>query len=284
MSLSRIAFCSIGVLSSAACFLASGHPAFGRTITLDEWKELNRLGSYGGEIVESIDLEAELQKLYSISTEAVDLLECESADCLMERETRYLARMALFSERNSLSSTIAKLSPMESVDGGIGSHTIWVGEMAFPLASPARISSGFGWRLHPVTGQRRSFHQGTDLAAPTGTPVLASFSGTVSAAGEMGNLGNAVAIDSGSVRTRYGHMIREIVSAGDYVEKGQVIGYVGSTGRSTGPHLHFEVWHLDASGRWRPQDYTAAIRAALEQHRIAQSEDAIGRLTGRGGE
>ena len=260
------------IITTTTYLLSLCLPVFSRTITLDEWKELNRLGSYGGQIQESIDLEAELQKLYLVSTDAEDLLPCDGAVCRNDIEIRRQNRMALFTERNSLTATVAKLSPIALIATGLEWNSEILGDMGFPLASPASISSGFGWRLHPVTGEQRSFHQGTDLAAPAGTPVLASFSGTVIAAGDMGNLGNAVTIDSGTTRTRYGHMSRVIVSAGETVTKGQTIGYVGSTGRSTGPHLHFEVWHRDTSGQWSARDYTPSLRAALQQYRFSLSE------------
>ena len=271
MNLSRDSIVPIGLLSCFACTLVSGIPALGRTITIEDWKEINQIGSYGGRIKESPDLEAELKKLYLVSTDSEDLLACERSECLRERDRRYRARVTLFNERNFLATTVAKVSPADLLGNSIRSTNSLLGEMVLPLPSLARISSGFGWRHHPMTGLE-SFHQGTDLAAPAGTPVLASFSGTVIDAGDMGNLGNAVVLDSGSVRTRYGHMSRAIVSAGESVNKGQVIGFVGSTGRSTGPHLHFEVWHLDASGQWKPQDYTATIRSAFEQYRSTFSE------------
>ena len=119
----------------------------------------------------------------------------------------------------------------------------------YPLARPGRISSGYGTRTHPVTGNL-DFHQGLDLAAPAGTPVLASLEGQVLHAGWLGNLGNSVVLEHGSERTRYGHMMSVAVQANDWVRRGQIVGYVGSTGRSTGPHLHFEHWKLNSQRQW----------------------------------
>lgn len=105
----------------------------------------------------------------------------------------------------------------------------------------ARFSSMFGSRIHPVTGGRKN-HDGIDLAAPTGTPIYATADGRVEMAQWYGGYGNFVEIDhGGDVETRYGHMSRMNVSAGQSVRKGELIGWVGSTGRSTGPHLHYEV-------------------------------------------
>ena len=111
---------------------------------------------------------------------------------------------------------------------------------AMPLAS-ARMTSGFGMRWHPVLGGER-MHSGVDLAAPAGTPVASTADGIVGEAGWNGGYGLYVAISHpGGVQTRYGHMSQLAVSAGQAVRAGQLIGYVGSTGRSTGPHLHYEM-------------------------------------------
>lgn len=105
----------------------------------------------------------------------------------------------------------------------------------------AMLTSGFGLRYHPVYGGER-FHQGIDLAAPWGAPVYSPGEGVVSAAGWHGGYGLLVALNhSRGMQTRYGHMSRLSVSPGQYVRKGELLGYIGSTGVSTGPHLHYEV-------------------------------------------
>lgn len=105
----------------------------------------------------------------------------------------------------------------------------------------ARMSSGYGMRSHPVTGGRRR-HKGIDLAAPTGTPVYATADGTITKSQRYSSYGLYISIDHGAaLETRYAHLSRLAVPAGATVRKGDVIGYVGSTGRSTGPHLHYEV-------------------------------------------
>ncbi len=107
------------------------------------------------------------------------------------------------------------------------------------------FTSAFGYRTHPVYGDRR-FHYGVDLAADTGTPIVASRSGVVTRASYDGSSGYHVYIDhQDGFSTRYLHMTHYVVSAGDYVSAGQVIGYCGSTGTSTGPHLHFGVYLND---------------------------------------
>jgi murein DD-endopeptidase MepM/ murein hydrolase activator NlpD len=107
----------------------------------------------------------------------------------------------------------------------------------------ARLSSGFGMRRHPILGYSR-MHRGTDFAAPSGTPILAAGEGTVVSAGPYGGYGNYIRIrHANGYETAYAHLSRYArgVRSGTRVRQGQVIGYVGTTGRSTGPHLHYEV-------------------------------------------
>jgi murein DD-endopeptidase MepM/ murein hydrolase activator NlpD len=109
-----------------------------------------------------------------------------------------------------------------------------------PVAARA-MTSGFGLRAHPMLGGWRA-HSGVDLAAASGSPIVATSDGTVGKANWNGGYGLFVSLEhGGGIETRYGHMSRLNVAAGQQVKKGQVIGYVGSTGRSTGPHLHYEV-------------------------------------------
>jgi murein DD-endopeptidase MepM/ murein hydrolase activator NlpD len=109
-----------------------------------------------------------------------------------------------------------------------------------PLAA-STTSSSYGMREHPVLGVMKA-HKGIDLSAPVGTAVYATADGTVERADWFSSYGLYVAIEHGSdLETRYAHMSRLAVAAGQHVRKGEIIGYVGSTGRSTGPHLHYEV-------------------------------------------
>jgi murein DD-endopeptidase MepM/ murein hydrolase activator NlpD len=130
-----------------------------------------------------------------------------------------------------------------------GKHVIWVnadgvgGEGSQEIMMPVHghLTSGFGDRFHPILGYER-FHAGVDLGAAPGTPIVAAADGKVLSAGWAGGYGQAVAIaHAGGIETKYGHMSRIAAHAGELVRRGEVIGYVGSTGLSTGPHLHFEV-------------------------------------------
>lgn len=121
-------------------------------------------------------------------------------------------------------------------------------EGARPAGAPAglplaafRLTSTYGPRLHPVLGIMRN-HKGLDLAAPEGTPIRATADGTVARAAWAGGYGLMVELSHGNrTETRYGHMSRLAVLPGQRVAQGEVIGYVGSTGRSTGPHVHYEI-------------------------------------------
>jgi murein DD-endopeptidase MepM/ murein hydrolase activator NlpD len=114
------------------------------------------------------------------------------------------------------------------------------GTMGMPVAG--RVTSTFGMRMHPLLGFMR-MHKGMDIGAPYGAPILAAVDGVVAFAGRSGGYGNFIKLQHpGGLASGYGHMSRFAVSAGQRVRRGQVIGYVGSTGMSTGPHLHWEVW------------------------------------------
>lgn len=136
--------------------------------------------------------------------------------------------------------------------------------MMYPLSIPATITSVFGWRVHPITGNQR-FHAGTDIGAPTGTPVLAAAAGQVETANWLGGYGLTVTLNHKSAeQTLYGHMSEIFVQPGQWVQPGTVIGRVGSTGNSTGPHLHFEVRHLTPNG-WVAADPGVQLQSALSQ-------------------
>lgn len=129
------------------------------------------------------------------------------------------------------------------------------GDYIWPLPGYTRISSPFGYRNCPYHG--RELHGGVDLPAPYGTNILAAKSGTVVLSAYGSSFGNHVAVShADGSRTMYCHMSKRLVSVGDTVVQGQVIGLVGSTGNSTGNHLHFELWtNGNSSSRTNPMDY-----------------------------
>jgi murein DD-endopeptidase MepM/ murein hydrolase activator NlpD len=113
----------------------------------------------------------------------------------------------------------------------------------FLVPTEGRVSSNYGYRIDPVTKRKRSFHRGIDFAAPTGTPIKAAAAGVVHRSEYNRNgYGHLIVIKhEKDLATYYGHQSKRLVSKGQRVRKGEIIGKVGSTGRSTGPHLHFEV-------------------------------------------
>ncbi len=142
----------------------------------------------------------------------------------------------------------------------------------------ARMSSGFGKRRHPVLGYTK-MHKGVDFAASTGTPIFASGDGVVEKAGWFSSYGKYIRIRHNSkLKTAYAHMskINSKVKSGKRVKQGQIIGYVGTTGRSTGPHLHYEVIH---NGRQvNPRSVNLPIGEELEGKQLANFKATVNRL------
>ncbi len=132
----------------------------------------------------------------------------------------------------------AQLRALPEALAALGSLDLAADGFVAPLEG--RLSSPFGWRNIAVNGNR--FHAGVDIVANSGTPVAAARDGLVTRAGWWGTYGNVVVLDHGDgSETRYAHLSRVAVTAGDAVRQGDVVGAVGSTGASTGPHLHFEL-------------------------------------------
>ncbi len=130
---------------------------------------------------------------------------------------------------------------LESVEAGLSEQLQRISSTPAIAPSKGVVTSGFGHRSDPITGRRAS-HPGVDIASYPGSPVVAPADGVVLRAGRNGGLGNAVYLSHGfGITTRFGHMSRVAVEPGDEVRRGDVVGYVGSTGRTTGYHLHYEV-------------------------------------------
>ena len=146
-----------------------------------------------------------------------------------------------------------------------------------PLDS-VRITSSFGMRLHPILGFSR-MHAGIDFGAPTGTPVFAAGDGVVEKAGWAGGYGRWLQVrHSGGFETGYGHLSRWAVRAGEHVRQGQVVAYVGSSGLSTGPHLHYEI--MQNGKKLNPSQFKAPPGISLAGPQLAAFKAEKARIDG----
>lgn len=209
---------------------------------VDEYEE------YKASVVEKQDelrieqeaLEAELEEATKLITDitanladnAATLAEFEAAE--KEAETN-VANMVIALEKKRAAEAAAS-------GGSGGGNVVGTGAFTWPVPSCTYLTSRFGLRVHPVYGTTKS-HTGVDIGAASGAAIVAADGGEVTMAGVNSGYGNCVMIDHGNgYKTLYGHMSSIAVSNGQTVSKGDTIGYVGSTGVSTGPHCHFEVW------------------------------------------
>jgi murein DD-endopeptidase MepM/ murein hydrolase activator NlpD len=150
----------------------------------------------------------------------------EMLEYLLELKDSYAEILDVFERESARLSNIPSINPAASQE--------------------AWISSGFGYRKDPFTGLRR-FHDGCDIVAPRGTPVIAPADGIVQFAGWKDGLGRTITIEHGyGYSTLYGHNDKLFVKKGDLVKRGDLIANLGSSGRSTGPHLHYEIHHNDS--------------------------------------
>ena len=174
-------------------------------------------------------LNAEQRELQALYEEYEDLEQALTAE-IAEAEKAYTEQK----KKEEEAAAAAKPSGGTSAPSSGG----WVSPCSYTV-----LTSAYGWRIHPITG-KESFHSGVDLANVTGTPIYAAKSGTVTVATYNGVYGYYVQINHGDgFSSLYGHMTHYIVSVGQSVSAGQVIGYMGSTGWSTGSHLHFTIYY-----------------------------------------
>jgi murein DD-endopeptidase MepM/ murein hydrolase activator NlpD len=196
---------------------------------------------------EKVQVDEERQKLdravAEIAVGRQKLTEQESEIAEVRKEKAILVRTIehdeILAEREykELQEESRRITQFLSTSSGYSGK--WAGRFMQPV--PGRIGSGFGPRLHPIS-HKYQMHYGVDIGAAYGTPIRAAGDGKVVLVGYQRGYGNHLIIDhGGGVATHYAHCSRFAVSAGDIVKAGQVIAYVGSTGYSTGPHLHFEV-------------------------------------------
>ena len=170
----------------------------------------------------------------------VNKLREERAQVLYKAQEEEASSQAEYERLLAISENIAAmLRNMESGGGGAPAGKGGTGRFMWPCTGP--ITSYYGWRTHPIFGTTK-YHSGMDIAVDTGTPIHAADSGTVVYSGWLGGYGNCVMIDhGGGLVSLYAHNSSLAVGEGQYVQKGTVVAYAGSTGYSTGPHCHFEV-------------------------------------------
>ena len=177
------------------------------------------------------------------SVNAADMLIKELKENLTEREA-YLqevidAEDEIYREIEELEERLRREEEAARASGG-SSIVNSTGNLRWPVPSSYGVSSPYGTREHPIWGGT-SFHTGIDIPANHGSDVIASDGGRVEISTYHYSFGNYILVNHGGVTTMYAHLSEKLVSEGDYVSSGEVIGYIGSTGDSTGPHLHFEV-------------------------------------------
>jgi len=186
--------------------------------------------------VELQDKKTELEAQIAAANEVIAELEKNISEYKSEYDTNASQEKAI---QNQITQKVAELEKQQQQQGGTAVKG--TGSWTWPVPSSSTISSPFGYRLHPIFGDMR-FHSGIDISAKSGSTILAADSGTVVSAVYSSSYGNYVVISHGNNTTSlYAHMSSMAVTSGQKVTKGQTIGYVGSTGWSTGPHCHFEV-------------------------------------------
>ena len=217
-------------------------------------------------------LKAEQEELEKDIEEAIQII-LDLENDLENRQAEYDAIMAaedaanatidkLVAELEAERAAAAAAAAAAAGSGGGGGSANASGSFLWPVASYVYVSSRFGLRVHPITGEKKS-HTGIDIASNQGTAVYASDGGTVTLAGWNGGYGNCIMIDHGNgYVTLYGHLSSISVSQGQTVSQGTTIGAVGSTGNSTGPHLHFEV--LKNGTRIDPEQFFSGLTISAD--------------------
>ena len=217
-------------------------------------------------------LKEEQEELEKDIEEAIQII-LDLENDLENRQAEYDAIMAAEDAANAtIDKLVAELEAQRAAEaaaaaaaaGGSsgGGSANASGSFLWPVASYVYVSSRFGLRVHPITGEKKS-HTGIDIASNQGTAVYASDGGSVTLAGWNGGYGNCIMIDHGNgYVTLYGHLSSISVSVGQTVSQGATIGAVGSTGNSTGPHLHFEV--LKNGTRIDPEQFFSGLTISAD--------------------
>ena len=188
--------------------------------------------------IEIENKEKELEDKKNKQEENRKALQQDNDNLLADKSELEALKRELEKEEDELEAKLEDIAMQNSLD--VSQGTI-ISSGSWPVPGKTRVSSPYGYRIHPILNTRK-LHTGIDIPAPTGTPAVAIDNGTVIFSGVQSGYGNTLMIkhDDGKV-TLYAHNDKLLASVGDRVQKGQVVTKIGSTGRSTGPHLHFEV-------------------------------------------
>ena len=178
----------------------------------------------------------------------------------LERQRQEEERKRREAEAAAAAEAAAQTPSAPAAPAAPAQSAVGTGVFGWPVPSCTYITSRFGLRVHPITGEQKN-HSGMDIGAGYGASIVAADGGTVTLAGEKGGYGNCVMIDHGNgYVTLYGHMSSFTVSAGQVVSKGETIGYVGSSGIATGPHCHFEIF--SGGSRIDPEQFFSGLTFA----------------------
>lgn len=220
-------------------------------------KQIEKLEATQDDVAQQIaEAEAIYQKQLAAEKAAAEKAAAEKAAAEQAAKAAQAAAQKAAQQQKQQSSGSSASGSSSSSGSQSSQTTASASGFLWPIASSHRVTSPFGWRTHPITG-RQHLHGGIDIAAPNGTPILAAKAGVVVISLYGSSYGNYVVISHpDGTRTLYAHMSQRNVSAGDTVRQGQTVGLVGSTGSSTGNHLHFETWTgSSSSSRVNPMQF-----------------------------
>ena len=221
----------------------------------EEYEEILAIEEEADRELEALMAELERQRQEELRRQR----EAEEAAARAAAEAAKAAQQALQAQQQQAQQN----QQSQSTPAPVAPKVTGTGSFTWPVPSCTYITSRFGLRIHPVYGTEK-YHSGLDVGAGYGAAIVAADSGTVIRAGNSGDgYGNCVIIDHGNgYQTLYGHMSSVTVSEGQTVTKGDTIGYVGSTGLSTGPHCHFEVW--SGGSRTDPEQFFSGLTFSAE--------------------
>jgi murein DD-endopeptidase MepM/ murein hydrolase activator NlpD len=229
---------SIGILASAAMLVAVIAYSYTVSVRAAEYRRMKeKLDYYSSQFM---DLKSTISALKLAENDFRRLFSLNSKEEVLENLNA--------TDSGALDMEVLKQQIKETIDS-VGEIKDYLSQqrdlyLSTPVGWPVdgRITSGFGKRIHPIRGGN-DFHTGIDISTKPGTPIHASADGIITFSGWSGANGNLVAIEHGfGYSTFYAHCKKSVVNVGQVVKRGDVIAYVGSTGSSTGPHLHYEIW------------------------------------------